>query len=89
MKEYDHTQASTYLQYFVMTSLKERGIKKYDLLCAPSSSDMNNPQYGVYLFKRSFGGKSVSVFHYEKIFNKWLHASENKLLHIYRRLFQQ
>jgi len=86
MKKYGYTQANTFLQFFVMTNARERGIKKYDLLCTPSSDDRDNPQYGLYLFKRSFGGRSVSVFHHEKIFNKWLNVSADKLLHIYERL---
>jgi len=87
LKKFHYTQANTYLQFFIISKLKDKGIKRYDLLCAPQSCDIDNPQYGLYLFKRGFGGKSVPVFHYEQIYSKMLSAIECRLSHIYKKLF--
>jgi lipid II:glycine glycyltransferase (peptidoglycan interpeptide bridge formation enzyme) len=87
LKKFHYTQANTFLQFFIISKLKDKGIKRYDLLCAPQSHDTNNPQYGLYLFKRGFGGKSVPVFHYEQIYSKMLYAIECRFLHIYKKLF--
>jgi lipid II:glycine glycyltransferase (peptidoglycan interpeptide bridge formation enzyme) len=88
LKNFHYTQANTFLQFFIMNKLKDKGIKKYDLLCAPRSVDVENPQHGVYLFKKGFGGTSIPVFHYERAYNKLLSISEKKLLHIYKRLLR-
>jgi hypothetical protein len=87
LKNFHYTQANTYLQFFIISRLKDKGIKRYDLLCAPQSCDIDNPQYGLYLFKRGFGGESVPVFHYEQIYSKMLSVIECRLSYIYKKLF--
>jgi hypothetical protein len=79
LKEYSYTQANTLLQFYIMTSARERGIREYDLYLAPSPHDRNNAIFGLYIFKRSFGGKCVPVLHYEHIFNRLLNFTEDKL----------
>lgn len=87
LKEYNYTQANTLLQFQMISKMKDRGIREYDLLCAPSSNDKKNPQYGLYLFKKSFGGRCVPVLNYECVFNKLLNVSKDRLIHTYT-LFQ-
>lgn len=88
LEKLHYTQANTFLQFFIITYLKNKGIKNYDLLCAPASHDIDNPQYGLYIFKKGFGGEYVPVFHYEQIYNRVLYMAESKLLNIYKAFFQ-
>lgn len=88
LKKFHYTQAATYLQFFIMNDLKNKNIREYDLLCAPASDDVYNPQYGLYLFKRSFGGTSIPIFHYEQVYNKVLVAVENRFLSLYKKVFR-
>lgn len=44
------------LQWHILTDLKERGVRRYDLWGAPSSESAGAPMAGVAQFKRSLGG---------------------------------
>jgi peptidoglycan pentaglycine glycine transferase (the first glycine) len=86
LENYDNLQASTYLQYSIIIDAKLKGLKEYDLLCAPSSKELSNSQFGLYLFKRGFGGKCIPIFHYEREFNQILCKFENIFFYMYKRL---
>jgi len=69
LEEYRSTNAMNLLIWNLMLDLKHDGFKFLDLLFHPGKNDIKSPEHGLYLFKRSFGGKEVPVYHYEKLFS--------------------
>jgi lipid II:glycine glycyltransferase (peptidoglycan interpeptide bridge formation enzyme) len=69
LKEYKRTNAMNLLIWNLILDLKYNGFKFLDLLFHPDKNDVKSPEYGLYLFKRSFGGKEVPIYHYEKSFS--------------------
>ncbi|MEM2292711.1 MAG: peptidoglycan bridge formation glycyltransferase FemA/FemB family protein [Nitrososphaerota archaeon] len=78
LKEYKNTYAMSLLIWNAILDLKRKGFRFLDMLFHPNKNDKKSPEYGLYLFKRSFGGKEIPVYHYEKIFSPKLDTiSEN------------
>ena len=46
---------------------KEKGIKKFDFGGVPFNPSIDNPAYGVYSFKKNFGGELINYYSGEKI----------------------
>lgn len=55
-----HTGAEL-VQWTAIRDAKAAGIREYDLQGIPESPAQGDPLYGVYLFKRGFGGERVDV----------------------------
>jgi|GEM_PF-1628887 len=69
LEEYKSANVMNLLIWNLMLDLKHKGFKFFDLLFHPGKNDIKNPEHGLYLFKRSFGGKEVPIYHYEKSFS--------------------
>ena len=67
----------------------ELGIKYFDMGGVPSQPSKDHPAYGVYAFKRSFGGEYVEFDCGKIIINKWKYIllnfilSQRKLLRLF------
>jgi lipid II:glycine glycyltransferase (peptidoglycan interpeptide bridge formation enzyme) len=69
------SQASNLLHYEIIKYAQIRRFSRYDLGGIPYSSDANDNIYGVYLFKKSFGGERTEYDHGNLIISKhryWL-----------------
>jgi hypothetical protein len=69
LKEFKNTNAMNLLIWNLLLNLKDEGYKFFDMLFHPAKNDTESPEYGLYIFKRSFGGQEVPIFHTEKIFS--------------------
>jgi len=57
------------LHWHAMLDAKGMGYNIYDLMSSPGKEEVDNPEYGLYLFKRSFGGSmSWAGATYRKVF---------------------
>ena len=52
-------QPGLLLHYNIIKYLHKQGYKEYDLQGIPINPSKDSPTYGVYLFKRGFGGEDV------------------------------
>jgi lipid II:glycine glycyltransferase (peptidoglycan interpeptide bridge formation enzyme) len=59
LSKYRNVMPNHALHWHVIKWAKENGYKKYDLWGVPSSPSPDHPLFGVYRFKRGFGGKLV------------------------------
>ena len=59
LSKYRNVMPNHALHWYVMQWAKERGYKQYDLWGVPSNPTQDHPLYGVWRFKKGFGGKLV------------------------------
>ncbi len=57
-----HTRSSNLLHWECIKYLKKQGFRIYDLGGIPYNPDENHPAYGVYRFKKSFGGEEKMYY---------------------------
>lgn len=65
-RESVHTRPSYLLHMEAIRVAHAQGLRVYDLYGAPGSAQPNHPSYGVYLFKRQFGGELVRFGRYDR-----------------------
>ena len=72
---------------------KRDGVKYFDMGGVPANPDSNHPAFGVYTFKKSFGGEYMEFDAGEIPINKWKYAilkfalSQRKLLRLFSKVF--
>lgn len=66
MEEALKLNPSKLLKWHVIRWGKEHGYDFFDLLFAPSGHDQKNPLWGIYFFKKNFGGIEIPVYYYVK-----------------------
>ncbi|MBU0687494.1 MAG: peptidoglycan bridge formation glycyltransferase FemA/FemB family protein [Candidatus Margulisbacteria bacterium] len=59
LSKYRNVMPNHALHWYVINWAKERGYKSYDLWGVPSNPTPDHPLFGVYRFKKGFGGKLV------------------------------
>jgi lipid II:glycine glycyltransferase (peptidoglycan interpeptide bridge formation enzyme) len=76
-----------YLYWWVMQWGKEHGFAEYDLGGIPANPQPGHNQWGVYLFKRCFGGRRVELMaEYERCVLPALTGAAGDLLDMFSRL---
>ena len=56
------SNSSTLLQWSIIKSIKQNGIKYYDLGGLPINQNRGHPSYGIYKFKKQFGGSLINYY---------------------------
>lgn len=59
LKDRWDVSSNNLLHWHAMIDGLENGYGVYDLMSCPGADEQNNPEYGLYLFKKSFGGTMV------------------------------
>jgi hypothetical protein len=70
LKEYHKLHVNTLLQWRILLYGLENGYEFCDLMGAPREEERNHPEYGLYRFKKGFGGEPVEIRFYSKVFSK-------------------
>ena len=69
---------------------KQKGIKEFDMGGYYMGSNKNDPRYTINLFKKSFGGKLVKHFDYQKYYSRLVYVyTALGILGIFRKLEQR
>lgn len=74
------SKASVLLHWEIMKYLKSLGYKKYDLGGIPCNPDEYDPAYGVFLFKKKYGGELKVYFTGKMIFKPIRYFLANNIL---------
>lgn len=74
------TCCSAYMFWKALSYFKETGIKYFDFGGCPVSPSDDHPAYGVYRFKKGFGGKYIEFNGGKIIINRWKYKLLNFLL---------
>ncbi len=70
LSKYWAYQPNNILLWEVMKREAADGIKSLDLMGVPAPNDMSGKQHGLYLFKKSFGGKLFETPNYYKFYSR-------------------
>lgn len=87
------TCCSAYMFWKALLHFKEKGIKYFDFGGCPVSPDEYHPAYGVYRFKKGFGGKYIEFVGGHVIISYWRYKilqfilSQRKLLRFFSKKF--
>lgn len=72
LKEYRNLYPNNFLQWQIIQDGKNSGYEFYDFMGSPGKEQKEHPEYGLYLFKRSFGGEMVQIGpSYSKVFSPY------------------
>jgi len=72
LKEYRNLYPNNFLQWQIIQDGKNGGYEFYDFMGSPGKEQKEHPEYGLYLFKRSFGGEMVQIGpSYSKVFSPY------------------
>lgn len=74
------TCCSAYMFWKALLYFKENGIKCFDFGGCPVRPDEDHPAYGVYRFKKGFGGEYIEFNGGKIIINKWKYKLLNFIL---------
>lgn len=58
-KDFNYLKPVDNLHYFAMTDLKEKGVINYDMCGFSGSTSPDDPYYGLYAYKKSFGSDFI------------------------------
>jgi len=61
LKEYWDLYPNNLLQWHIILDGKSNGYESYDLMGSPGEDEKDHPEYGLYLFKKSFGGEMTRI----------------------------
>jgi len=87
LKEYHKLHVNTLLQWKILLYGLENGYEFCDLMGAPGEEQKDHPEYGLYIFKKGFGGKPSEIRFYSKIFSeRRLKIFDSLLISPYRKL---
>jgi len=85
LKEYHRVYPNNLLRWRMFEYGLENGIISCDLMGAPGPEQKNHSEYGLYIFKRGWGGKMVDINFFSKVFSfkclwfwKWFNAAINR-----------
>lgn len=87
------TCCSAYMFWKALLHFKEKGIKYFDFGGCPVRPDEDHPAYGVYRFKKGFGGKYIEFVGGHVIISYWRYKilqfilSQRKLLRFFSKKF--
>lgn len=70
LKEHHNLHVNTLLQWKILLYGLENSYEFCDLMGAPGEEQRNHPEYGLYIFKKGFGGKPHEIMFYSKVFSK-------------------
>jgi len=80
LKEYHQFYPNNLLYWQMLEYGVRNGFHKCDLMGAPGPEEKNHPEYGLYIFKRGWGGEMVGIRFYTKVFSTkalWMWRSIN------------
>lgn len=88
LKEYWEVCPNNALQWYVILNGKSHGYQFYDLMGCPGEEEKDHPEYGLYRFKKSFGGEMKRIgATYQKVFSPFtLKLWNSFLIPTYKRL---
>ncbi len=58
-KEFNFMYGTDAIHLFMMENMKQRGVKTYDMCGYSGNKDSSDPDYGLYLYKTSFGAQPL------------------------------
>jgi serine/alanine adding enzyme len=80
LQQYWQLEGNNLLQWHVILDGAHDGFECYDLMGSPRRDETAHPQYGLYLFKKSFGGLEVPLYPYVRAYSKVASAIWNRFV---------
>ncbi len=69
LKRYRSLNPNNLLQWYIITFGADNGFESYDLMGCPGPREKEHEEYGLYIFKRSFGGTLTRATTYALVFS--------------------
>jgi len=69
LEEYHRYYPNNLLYWRMLEYGLKNGFQKCDLMGAPGPEEKNHPEYGLYIFKRGWGGEMVGIRFFSKVFS--------------------
>ena len=88
LSKYRRSQVMSLLLWNIILWAKDKGFKYFDLLFHPHHKNVNSREYGLYLFKRGFGGEEKRVYHYVKVKYSLSNVLWNNILIPFYKFYQ-
>ncbi len=85
--DFNFVNGTDKMHLFMIEEMKNRGVKNYDMVGFSGSTSPDDPYYGLYLYKSSFGSQIVEyIGEFNLVLNPTLKSLFDKLDRIYRKI---